>query len=131
MTDSGNAAIAALTQLLEQEIAAIRRGDLEQVPLLGARKTELAQAVEAAGPAIEAALRADPEDGSLRARITVLHDLIATDSALLDGMMQATGAMIAEIARIRERHGLGGLYGEKGTQRPMVPLLAARLDRSV
>lgn len=131
MTDTDTEALTALTLLLQQEIAAIRRGDLEQVPVLAARKTELAQAVEAASPAIEAALQAAPEDTDLRARIAVLHELIETDKALLDGMLQATGAMITEIARIRDRHGLGGVYGEKGTQRPMTPLLAERLDRSV
>lgn len=131
MTDTDNEAMTSLTLLLQHEIAAIRRGDLEQVPALAARKTELAQAVEAAGPAIEAALLAGPDDTALRARIAVLHDLIETDRMLLDGMMQATGAVIAEIARIRERHGLGGLYGEKGTQRPAAPVPLERLDRSV
>ncbi len=131
MTDTEHEALTALTLLLQQEIAAIRRGDLEQVPALAARKTEFATQVEAAGPAIEAALRADPQDTALRDRIALLHELIETDKTLLDGMMQATGAMIIEIARIRERHGLGGVYGEKGTQRPMAPLLAERLDRSV
>lgn len=131
MTDSEKDAVAALSRLLEHEIDAIRRGDLEQVPALVARKTDLSSAVEAAAPAIEAALLADPSDMVLRARIAMLHELIETDRALLEGMMQATGAMVTEIARIRDRHGLGGLYGEKGTQRPVEPFALERFDRSV
>lgn len=131
MTENDYAAIAALSRLLQHEIDAIQRGDLEQVPALAVRKTELSEAVEAAGPMIEAALRADPDNIQLRLDIARLHNLIETDRALLDSMMQATGAMITEIARIRDRHGLGGLYGEKGTQRRATPVTLARLDRSV
>jgi hypothetical protein len=131
MTESEKEAVVALSRLLQHEIDAIRRGDLEQVPALVARKTALSHAVEAAGPAIEAALMADPDDMDLRARIALLHDLIETDRALLDSMMQATGAMITEIARIRDRHGLRGLYGETGTQRPVAPFSPERFDRSV
>jgi hypothetical protein len=131
MTESEKDAVIALSRLLEHEIEAIRRGDLEQVPALVARKTALSQAVEAAGPAIEAALIADPDDMDLRARIALLHDLIETDRALLDGMLQATGAMITEIARIRDRHGLGGIYAGNGTQRPAAPFSPERFDRSV
>ena len=131
MTETETRALSALSTLLQHEIAAIRRGDLEQIPALLQRKTELFQAVRDAGPAIEAALQADPEDLALRAEITRLHELIELDKTLLDGMMQATGAVIAEIARIRDRHGLGGLYGQKGTPRPAEPLSAAPFDRSV
>jgi hypothetical protein len=131
MTESDSDAIAALSQLLTHEIDAIRRGDLDLVNALAARKTELAQAVEAAAPAIEAALTAEPDDPALRTRIAVLHDLIETDRTLLDSIMQTTGAVIAEIVRIRERHGLGGLYGEKGQTRPLPPMPTERLDRSV
>lgn len=131
MTSIEHEAIAALTRLLEHEIAAIRHGDLEQVPALFARKAELSQAVEAAGPAIEAALLSDPDDTALRARIATLHDLIETDRALLESIMQATGTIITEIARIRDRHGLRGLYGENGQPRPVQPLAVERLDRSV
>lgn len=131
MTENEYAAIAALSRLLQHEIDAIRRGDLEQVPALVVRKTELSETVEAAGPLIEAALLADPDNSQLRVDIARLHDLIETDRALLESMMQATGAMITEIARIRERHGLGGLYGEKGRQRPAAPVTFERFDRSV
>lgn len=129
--DTDTEALDALTLLLQQEIAAIRRGDLAEVPHFAARKDALAQRLDAASPAIEAVLAADPNDTALRSRIAALQDLIRTDQALLDGMTQATGTMIAEIARIRARHGLGGVYGEKGQQLRSLPLLAERFDRSL
>ena len=131
MTEADRQALTALTRLLEDEIAAIRRGDLEQVTTHAARKSDLGTVLEAAGPAIAAALAADPPDTALQARIATLQALIETDRALLERMTQATGTIVTEIARIRDRHGLRGLYGEKGTQRAAEPVPMERLDRSV
>lgn len=131
MTDIDRQALDALMRLLQDEIVAIRRGDLGQVDALATRKAELSAAVEVAAPAIEAALSADPPDMALRGRIANLRELIETDRMLLERMTQASAAMLAEIIRIRDRHGLGGLYGEKGKPRAAEPVPLERLDRSV
>lgn len=131
MTETDYTAIAAITRLLQDEIAALRRGDLAQVEALVARKTELSAALEAAGPAIAAALAADPSDTAVRQRMVKLNELIETDRALLERMTQVTGAMVGEVARIRDRHGLRGIYSAKGTQRAPEPVPVQRFDHSV
>lgn len=131
MTEGDKEAVAALTRLLHDENAAIRRGDLAQLGAHVAHKAELGAAIEAAGPAIADALAADPPDADLIAQITALRGLIDTNGALLERMTQATGNMVAEVARIRDRHGLRGIYGAKGTQRAGEPVTAYRFDRSV
>lgn len=131
MTEAEEQAISALTQLLQHEIAAIRQGSLDQIGANAARKAELGAAVEAAGPAIADALAADPPDETLIARIATLRELIETDKALLERMTHATGTLVAEVARIRDRHGLRGIYGAKGVQRGAEPVPVQRFDRSV
>jgi len=131
MTEDEKSALTALTRLLQDEITAIRAGDLDRVLAHAPAKAELVATLEAANPALDAALRAEPADMALRRRIARLQDLIAQDAMLLDSLVQASGGMIAEIARIRDRHGLRGVYGENGTQRPAEPLSPARFDRSV
>ena len=131
MTQAERDAIAALVRLLQDEVTAIRNGDLGQVSAQAKRKAELGAVVEAAGPAIAVALAADlPEDG-LQAQIATLRDLIDTDRALLERMTQATGALVTELARLRDRHGLRGIYGATGTSRGSDPLPVQRFDQSV
>ena len=131
MTQAERDAIAALVRLLQDEVTAIRNGDLGQVSAQAKRKAELGAMVEAAGPAIAVALAADlPEDG-LQAQIATLRDLIDTDRALLERMTQATGALVTELARLRDRHGLRGIYGATGTSRGSDPLPVQRFDQSV
>ena len=131
MTDIDRQALDALMRLLQDEIVAIRRSDLGQVDAFAARKAELSATLEAAGPSIAEALAADPPDMALRGRIANLQELIETDRMLLERMTQATAAMLSEIIRIRDRHGLGGIYGEKGKARAAEPVPLERLDRSV
>lgn len=131
MTDPERDAIKALTRLLQRENAAIRKGDLAQIDADTTRKAELGAALEAASPAIAEALAADPPDDALIAQITALRAEIEANQTLLDGMTQATGGLVAELARIRDRHGLRGIYGATGTQRAGEPIAVQRFDRSV
>ena len=131
MTDPERDAIKALTRLLQRENAAIRKGDLAQIDADTTRKAELGAALEAAAPAIAEALAADLPDDALIVQITALRAEIEANQTLLDGMTQATGGLVAELARIRDRHGLRGIYGATGTQRAGEPIAVQRFDRSV
>ncbi len=131
MTDPERDAIKALTRLLQRENAAIRKGDLAQIDAEITRKAELGAALEAAAPAIAEALAADLPDDALIVQITALRAEIEANQTLLDGMTQATGGLVAELARIRDRHGLRGIYGATGTQRAGEPIAVQRFDRSV
>ncbi|MGY6695959.1 MAG: hypothetical protein ACXIUW_08015 [Roseinatronobacter sp.] len=131
MTQAERDAITALVRLLQDEIAAIRKGDLAQVSAHAGRKAELGAVVEAASPAIAAALAADAPEAALKTQIATLRDLIDTDRTLLERMTQATGDLVTELARLRDRHGLRGIYGATGTSRGSDPLPVQRFDQSV
>ncbi|EYD73659.1 flagellar protein FlgN [Limimaricola hongkongensis] len=125
-----DADIAALTDLLEAEIAEIRTGDLSRVAGRLEEKSALAARLDAAGPEIGAAL--DDEDGDgLRARLDALAALIARDAALLERMREITAEVNRELSRLRDRHGLGGLYGADGHRSARDTLSRASMDKSV
>ena len=123
--------IKALTQLLQRENAAIRKGDLVQIDTEMSRKAKLGAALDAASDAIADKLSADPTDDALVTQITALRAEIEANETLLASMTQATGSLVAELARIRDRHGLRGIYSATGTQRPGEPIAVQRFDRSV
>ncbi|MGY6704321.1 hypothetical protein [Roseinatronobacter sp.] len=131
MTDPERDAIKALTQLLQRENAAIRKGDLAQIDAGISRKADLGATLDAAAPAIAEALAADAPDDALVTQITALRAEIEANQTLLDSMTQAAGGLVAELARIRDRHGLRGIYGATGTQRAGDPIAVQRFDRSV
>lgn len=104
-----------LARVLRDEIAAIGRGELAEVELIFPRKQQLLAEIEAAfsdpAPLLEGET---PPAVRLRERLAELQRLIRTDLALLQRMTEATGAVAREIERIRERHGLSGLYDKDG-----------------
>ncbi|MGR3465960.1 hypothetical protein [Limimaricola sp.] len=125
-----DADIAALTDLLEAEIAEIRAGDLSRVIARLEEKTALAARLDAAGPEIGAALD-DAEGDDLRARLDALSALIARDASLLERMRETTAEVNRELSRLRDRHGLGGLYGADGHRSARDTLSRASMDKSV
>jgi len=57
--------------------------------------------------------------------------LIQKDAQLLANMTKATKEIIVEIARIRGRHNLDGLYSSDGEKQPEVVSFEQQIDRSV
>lgn len=107
--------ITAVTDLLQDEIAAIGAGDLDAVGTLYERKAELLKRIELQMPVVEPFLRDRlTGDDPLRARFTAFRAAVEEDSELLDRMSQATGEIVREIEKIRDRHSLNGLYGKSG-----------------
>lgn len=135
MSDIARAQLLAdrLAKLLRDEIAAIGQGRLGDIATLAAEKAALLEEIDTAfaeGAALFAGadrVRAD----KLRARLAEVQDLVARDLELLDRMTRATSAIAAEIARIRDRHGLAGLYGPDGEKRHSDVARAQRFDRSL
>ncbi len=125
-------AIETLTQLLHQEIEAIGQGDLSQIEDMLPRKADLLDRIEADSDELAVALAADDDSAEdLRGCVATLRGLLARDLALL-GRMQATAGDIAtEISRIRDRHGLSGLYGSTGARRANDTISKVPLDRTV
>ncbi|MFC2970553.1 hypothetical protein [Acidimangrovimonas pyrenivorans] len=107
--------IVAVTELLQDEIAAIGAGDLDRVGGLYERKAELLKRIELRMPVVELFLRDRlAGDDPLRARFAAFRAAVEEDSALLDRMSQATAEIVREIEKIRDRHSLNGLYGKSG-----------------
>ena len=124
--------LAELTALLEAEIAQIRAGELSGVTARLEEKAGLAARLDAAGPEVEAVLAQDDEAATaLRDRLDALADLIARDAALLERMRETTGAVARDLERLRDRHGLGGLYGSDGHRSAKDTLSRAPMDKTV
>ena len=124
--------IDRLSRVLRDEIAAIGQGQLAQIEALFPRKQALLQEIEAAFADATHLLEGDaPAASRLRTRLADLRDLIHSDLALLQRMTEATGAVAREIERIRDRHGLSGLYDRDGTHAQKNVSNMQRLDHSI
>ncbi|MWD28477.1 hypothetical protein E0K89_013410 [Aquicoccus sp. SCR17] len=124
--------IDRLARLLRDEIAAIGAGRLETVRDLYAEKSALLAELEAASGGIEAGLaKKDEAADLLREQLAELQVLIRKDHALLERMAAATGSVARELARIRDRHGLGGLYESSGARRESDVSNGPQVDQSI
>ena len=104
-----------LTRLLHDEIAAIGAGKLEMVRTLYAEKAALLAELEEHSERMEDQLeQGGPGADTLRDKLETLHALVRQEQQLLERMADATGRAARELARIRARHGLGGLYDQDG-----------------
>jgi hypothetical protein len=122
-----------LARVLRDEIAAVGQGHLGDVAALAGEKAVLLEEIEtvfAGGAALFAGADRIRSE-RLRARLAEVQELIARDLTLLERMTRATGAIAAEIARIRDRHGLAGLYGPDGEKRQADVAKPQRIDRSL
>jgi len=129
---TSNASIKDLITLLNTEITAINKGYLDHVLDLYDKKTLLLEKLESASPNIESQLLTDTNTSSeLRKDLTELLDLIQKDAHLLANMTATTKEIIVEIARIRGRHSLDGLYSSAGETHPKAVLKGQQIDRSV
>lgn len=124
--------IAALTALLDREIAAIGSGDLSGVAARLDEKSRLGARLEAQAAWIEAALgQGDEAASKLRDSLAELSALITRDAAMLERMRETTASVARDLERLRARHGLGGLYGASGQRNPKDTLSRAPMDKSV
>jgi hypothetical protein len=111
--------IAALTELLEREIAALEKAELDVVAELLPQKTALATALEAKEADIATALAGDGAEAKmLRMRIARLKDLLARDGELVGRMAGAMRDVASELTRLAERDSLASTYDATGAQVP-------------
>ena len=103
-----------LSRLLRDEIAAISAGKLAVVNEIFPEKSKLLGEVEEVFAMPRPLLEEHPRAAELRHKLEELRELIAQDFALLEKMTEATGAVIEELDRIRDRHSLSGIYGPDG-----------------
>lgn len=124
--------VAAVTEVLEEEIAAIRAGRIEEVSSLYPRKAELLKRIEVLMPVVEPFLRARIEtEPDLRARLSALKSAVADDGALLERISDATTRIVREIDKIRDRHSLNGLYSKSGERRAEAGGPRRSIDKSL
>lgn len=106
-------ALDRLSDLLEQEIAALAARDLNAVEALLTKKTGLVAALERVAPLVEPFLpgagRSDLFD-----RMNRLRQLAEEDRRGLDRLADAARTITAEHARILDRHSLNGIYERSG-----------------
>jgi flagellar biosynthesis/type III secretory pathway chaperone len=124
--------IDRLARLLHDEIAAIAAGQLEIVRDLYPQKVAMLAELEESTATVEARLViGGPVAAELREKLESLHALIRKDHALLERMTEATGRAARELARIRDRHGLGGLYEASGSRRKQDVASLPQVDQSI
>lgn len=122
--------VDALIALLNREIEAIERGDFQVVEDLLPSKSELFERFEQRQDDLGEALSGPGGDG-LRDKVKTLKELAARDGELLELTRAAVDNIAAEIARIRDRHSLKGLYGKSGQHVAEGDAARQRIDRSV
>lgn len=123
--------VERLSRILRDEIAAITAGRLGEVTEIYPQKTALLAEVEKAFATPDPILRDHPQSAELRQKLAELRELIAQDHALLEKMATATGAIIDELDRIRDRHSLSGVYGPDGEKKPQKPTKSQHFDQSL
>jgi hypothetical protein len=121
--------IEDLTSLLREEIATIKQGQFDRIEGFVPRKLDLMEKLDAKSEVIEAALK--DGDRELQMQVTELQSLLGRNRSMLERMTEATGTMVQELSRIRDRHGMGGIYNAEGQTRPSVATNPQHLDRSV
>lgn len=120
-----------LARVLRDEIAAITGGRLAEVTEIYPQKSALLAEVETAFATPRALLEEHPQAGELQAKLEELRTLIAQDHALLERMTDATGAIIDELDRIRDRHSLSGTYGPDGAKKTSISKSSQHFDQSL
>jgi hypothetical protein len=120
-----------LARLLRDEIAAITGGRLAEVTEIYPQKTALLAEVEDAFATPRALLVEHPQSAELRIKLEELRTLIAQDHALLEKMTDATGAIIVDLDRIRDRHSLSGTYGPDGEKKAVASRNSQHFDQSL
>lgn len=102
----------ALIALLRRETEAIQAGRLEVLAETGQEKATLAARVEGAAEAL-----AQSDDPAAAEKLAELRDTLARNEAVLSRTAEATAEIVADVARIRRRHSLDGLYDREGGRR--------------
>ncbi|MHA6345249.1 hypothetical protein [Roseivivax sp. CAU 1761] len=124
----GDPDLTALTGLLEREIAALDRGDSAAALALLPEKRALLDRLEARSAALADEAR---RNAGLRDRLDRLRALLARNGARVERLRTVAGTLTADLARLRDRHGLGGLYGADGGARSAPVTARSRIDHEV
>ena len=102
-------------EILKKEIDAMREGDFETLTELFELKKECVTSLETKMPIIEEYLQSN-SDGldELREKIVSLKALIDENGVLIERMHAATGSIVREWEKLKDRHSLSGTYGKDG-----------------
>ena len=107
--------VTDLTELLSRENQALRDRDPQRVAALYEDKQALLQRLETRQPVVEPFLRDSAEvTEQLRQHIRSLSEALELNAGLLQVMAEASVAIRSEVARVRERHSLKGMYDKSG-----------------
>lgn len=126
------ALVRQATHLLHEDTAAIKEGDISRVSELYPQKKAILDSLEDRVPAMEPFLSTLLEEREgLRPLLDDLQRASAENAALLLRISAATQTITQELARIRDRHGLSGLYEKSGRKIGASPAPQPRIDESM
>ena len=107
-----------LTELLEQEIAAAKAGELELVNELMDEKKLLVDKLLAAGPLISKKLgENEPSSSDLREGLVRLRDLMNQDKRIIERVVATLREVASQVLGDSPNKNLGGLYDAKGQKK--------------
>lgn len=107
--------IGETIEILRQEIAAIKKGELKTITSLFEEKSKSLKWLELHTPLIEPFLdHAAARQRDLRTHMAALKESIEENGALLSRMAITVKTILREHEKILNRNGLGGVYAKSG-----------------
>ena len=112
--------VQAALRVVRAETADLDGGRHADLPSRAAEKAGVLAAIEAAAPLVEPFLP-DIGDAALRDDLAALGQALEENAGLLARKADAAARVGAELRKVRDRHGLAGLYGKTGHKRGASP----------
>jgi hypothetical protein len=119
--------IDATSQVLAEEMEAIRAGDANLVMAMLERKTEVAERLEETQPRIEAFLQAT-RDSDLIDRVRVLDASLKDNARCLQQMIGAIQNITKAISKVYEKKKSDGIYGYRGKKLDSPVVMPRQVD---
>lgn len=131
--------IGSFSRIIEQTIAllgvendALAAGDVGKVADCYEAKSRLLKDLTLRQPVVEPFLKEDiPEIAGLRDLIGSLAESLKRNGELLEGMSNASRAIISEIETLRRRHSLEGVYDKTGQTRGRSDTSSGRFAKKI
>lgn len=122
--------IKETVDILQYEIAAIKKGDLAVVGEVFERKERALKWLELRTPLIEPFLNHEfSENLMIRKNLSELKKNIEEDDAMLSRMAIAARTILREFEKIINRNGLNGVYGKTGQKLGKTNTLQMSVDQ--
>ncbi len=120
--------LRTLDALLDRERHALDAGDTRALAAMTAEKAELLDRLEARSGELKTRAESDAE---LRRRLGETREKLVLNATRLERVASTVTELAGALAKVRDRHGLAGLYGSNGAKSASAAPRQATLDREI